>query len=303
MQRLINFLSKPTDQQVLVSLGVANFTGRLAADMGQAVIDQFIPEEWNQDGGAVFRASSLDKPAVLLAWEHYNRELVIQQEITLRTRSYFLSGVVFETLIYYLLLELGYEVERQRTVSLTLGGNINISGHVDFVCTCPDTGLVFGVETKEWGDSKHQAVLDKGVTDTRYLTQISIYRNLLDIPFVFLGGNRDTRELTLYVPDDDILTIAFGEAVRKVLMVNECKQWEDILTMAAPPAPVPEQFKRRYTGRFYVPFSMKDVQHIFYELSFEKSMYSGGGYRWYVTDYKYPSHLSHLKPQMPEAPM
>jgi hypothetical protein len=303
MDRLISFLGKSPEEQTLTSLVDPEVVGAVASDMSANIINQFIPEDWNKGGGAIMRASSLDKPAVLLAWEQFNREAVVQQELTLRTRSYFLSGLVFETLVYYLLTDLGYKVDRQREVRLNLGGDLQISGHVDFVCTCPDTGKVFGVETKEWGDSKHSQVLEKGVTDTRYLTQIAVYRHLLDIPFVFLGNNRDTRELTLYIPDDDILTIAFGEAVRKVLMVLECKQWEDIFYYAAPPVPVPETYQRKPTGRFYVPFSMKDVQHLFYELSYEKTKYSGGGYRWYVQDYLYPSHLYQLKPPMPQPPM
>lgn len=303
MERLLNFINKAQEEQVLDTLTDPAVVGELAADLADCVTTQFIPEAHNVGGGSIFRASALDSPAVLLAWAHFNKDTIIQQELTLRTRSYFLSGIVFETLVYYVLRQLGYQVDRQRVVNIEIASGFVISGHVDFVCTCPDTGQVFGVETKEWADGKHSQVLASGVQDTRYLTQIAIYRNALQIPFIFVGGNRDSRELVAYAPDDDILTIAFGEAVRKVLMVANCTRWEDILTMTAPPPPVAEIFKRKPTGRWLPCFSMKEAAHLFYELSYEKSPYSGGGYKWYVTDYKYPPGYEHLKPPMPTPPM
>lgn len=225
-----------------------------------------------------FRASSLGKPALVIAHRYYhpnNSQLLPNKKRRLAD-----IGHYFERWLTTQITGLGYEVFANDSGATVILHGVGVTCHADLIV---DKKIL--IECKEVNDwyFKQWFKYNKRSDDRGYLTQASLYSYVYQKPIMFIVGNRQTGELGWFCMSDEDVSHYVNRAKSVVdVLVNKTKSWEECFKYMSPLPP--NQTKEGLT----VHYSMNEIKNLVYELD---------DYG-YVLDYKYPQQYEHLKPKL-----
>lgn len=258
---------------------------------------------------AVLRASNLGAPAIELfakKWKpewfvpgpsDYSSVLPDEEDNTgntWRLTQLFHCGDTFEADFVMLCRLFGYKIlESQTEVDLSPLLGLQVKGHLDFVVESPN-GEVFIIDTKTCSDRSFTTMSKDMMAEKRqYVTQIALY-------YWWLQENRNYKELTpgwiLYNKNNSQLEWVkckpewVDESLDTVLHFVQTwkeldgKSWDAVTTHVLPPMPVEEVYRKKRTGCYLLPPSMRysPIAHRVYDIVEEPNGY--GKMTKYVRD-------------------
>jgi hypothetical protein len=205
------------------------------------------------------RVSSLGKPEVLqgLGMLGYH-EAVIPR----RLRLVFFWGDMYEAWLYTQLRAYGIEVvETQTTVDFH-----GVKGHTDFIVEYE--GERYLLEVKTMSDRYFDCFTRVPNDDRGYITQLSIYQHCVDLPALWLCYNKASGAMAVVGLDRTMQSNALQRAERNIPLLRQTKTLEDVFKFFEPPSPVEEVYRRKATGNFLLPPTMRfnPFAEVFYEL-------------------------------------
>ena len=236
-------------------------------DHGFAVRDSFVRQYARREQRTQIGISQLGKPAVLLGLFQLGFPMDV---VTYPTLFNFHYGDWFESLILSLLEIYGINLTMKQATVQYLG----IEGHIDAVI-----GDEIVLEIKTMSDHNYQK-FSKPIDPQKpwfrrfhedvygYATQLGCYSSCLNKKGLWLILNKITRELGLVYPNESNLREGCNRARELINALQHIKTLEDLTEWFEAPDPVVEFFRKKPTGYYLVPESMKYSQYAdcFYEL-------------------------------------
>jgi len=223
------------------------------------------------------RVSSLGKPAVLqgLGMLGYH-----DNDIERRLNFIFLTGHYFEAWLVTMMKAYGMKVVSQQSEVNYLG----VLGHTDVIVELNGAPLL--VEVKTMSDSYFNQFTKKPNDERGYITQLAIYKHCLGIPAVWLCYNKGTGDIREVEMSDT--TWALERANDIIPLLRDTRFVSDVFKHFDAPEPVPEVFKRKETGMYLIPPSMRWSKYadVFYHITTDKNGYNKD--TRYVTGYTTP---------------
>lgn len=190
-------------------------------------------------------------------------------------------GFLFEEFISNLMEVKGLEVEAGVEVELA-----GFTGHIDRVVN----GTVMEIKTM---NSKYFEEFTKSPNNARgYYTQLALYAVLYraEDNCCWLCLNKDTGEIRLVIPERQTLISYWDSACENLETLLQFNSLEDVANYKLP-APRPEIFKGKVTGKLLIPQEFYGFTHVdcFYELRYGQNGYKQD--RFYVANQLKPDHI------------
>lgn len=250
----------------------SGMTPEIANEYAQAEADslmrQFDPNK--EEKSTALRVSSLGKPAVLQALKvlGYDENGYVSNKM----RHIFKTGDTFESYLIALCKVFGAEVSLAQAEVEFMG----VKGHIDFVYNNECI-----VEVKTASPNYFSKFVREPNDDRGYITQAAIYSKCLNLPIYWLMLNKATHELAIVTPDSTKLESAVSRAERIIPLLTSISSTSDVLTKFRVPPAVEETYRRKKTGYYVMPDSMKysSFAPLFYELEEEENKRYVTGYR------------------------
>ena len=257
-----------------INTGVCNsgMTEDIAREYAQAEAEslfrQFDPNK--EEKSTALRVSSLGKPAVIQALKVLGYD--DNGYVSNKMRHIFKTGDTFESYLIALCKVFGAEV----SLAQAEVGFMGIKGHIDFVYNNECI-----VEVKTASPNYFSKFVREPNDDRGYITQAAIYSECLNLPIYWLMLNKATHEVAMVTPNVEALDNAKRRAERIIPLLTSVSCANDVLTMFRVPPAVEETYRRKKTGYYVMPDSIKysSFAPLFYELE------EGSNGKKYVTGY------------------
>lgn len=238
----------------------------------ESLLRQFDPNK--DESSPTLRVSGLGKPAVLQALKllGYDEKGYISN----RMRHIFKVGDTFESYLIALTKVFGAEANLQQA-EVDFHG---VKGHIDYVFNNECI-----VEVKTASPNYFSKFTKEPNDDRGYVTQAAIYSYCLNLPIYWVMLNKATHDVALITPDTSVLSSALSRAERIIPRLNSISSAQSILEQFRVPPAVEETYRRKKTGRYVVPESMKwsSFAPLFYDLYEEDGKNYVTGYHDNVT--------------------
>jgi hypothetical protein len=225
---------------------------------------------------ATLRVSSLGKPAVLQALTVLGVDNF--SVLTTKLRHVFHTGDVFEAYLKAYMKLCKYAVlDEQAEVNFK-----GVLGHIDLAVETPSGKVVLEVKTMS---QNYFYNFIREQDDARgYLTQAAVYSHCMSLPIYWVCLNKGTHEIKVIKPDVESFDKVLERAERLIPKLRAISSLEDLVdTLQCPPVEQ-EVFRRKETGNFLVPASMRysPFRHCWYEI---ETTQDGKKPKEYVLDY------------------
>jgi hypothetical protein len=206
-----------------------------------------------------------------------------ESSISVKNAVTFHYGDIFEGLIIELMRSQGITIEdEQKTLEVTFNDEA-FKGHID--------GRFDGtlIEVKTMSNDYFKKFVKEPNDFRGYLTQLGFYYEYLDSVHnaAWLCYNKQTNVLQIVEPDLEQLEAYCKIGLDKARRLSQIKDVRSLLENVNIPAPVPEVFKKEKTGKYMLPYSLRDltkVVNIFFDTYQEKDGY--GKMKTYVKQQK-----------------
>ncbi|AGR48550.1 Cas4-domain exonuclease [Anabaena phage A-4L] len=238
------------------------------------------------------RMSSIGKPSILTAVnklkQDFGQSLEHDESDDInspRMQSLFLWGNVFEEWLILIGERLGWwkVVSQQQELAIPCDNGAVITGHIDAVLECPEGQFV--LEVKTLSPNYHRTFVKSPNDDRGYLTQLAMYSDCTKLPGFWLALDKGSGCLSV-VNLPSYADERIERALKITNHVSKLTTIEEVVTTVPVPPPVEEIFKRKPTGRYLLPDSMKFYEYadIFYVLENDSNGYKKDTV--YVADYR-----------------
>lgn len=240
--------------------------------------------------------SELGKPAILLGLKVLGFPA---DTIEYKSVFNFHYGDWFESLILSLIQMYGVNLTSTQLELVFYG----ITGHIDGIV---DDDTVLEIKTmSDYNYNKFSKPINAHKPWFRrfnqdvygYATQLGCYCESLKKNGVWLVLNKVTRELAIVKPDKPIMVEGYKRARTLIDALKDIQCLEDVITSFEPPDPEPEFYKKKETGYYLVPESMKYTQYVscFYDVVWDANGY--GKQTMYVNAVRSPDEMYNLLEQ------
>lgn len=295
MERLIDFIDNKQndvfDYGLPEETDVSSILDCIAESTRKNFRDQFVHEP-NHSASGAYRASMLGRNIWLQIYDKFATGPVVST-MTNNGKRKLLEGLEFEEYIYMLLLQLGYtDINRQSSIKTKITDEIFVTGHPDFIVSCPDTNKRFIIECKEVESKRFKQMLGNDGPGMQYETQLQLYMSELQLPGMWIISNRDTKELA-YIPcaiDAQLMAQTFLYTVH----LHQLKSFEEAYTVF----PVPKPKGHARSEYRYVPYYFyvrKGLLHPVTEKLYQIDTNENGSF--IVTGYNFPEEYKEYEPR------
>lgn len=182
-----------------------------------------------------------------------------------QTQLRILEGYMFEAwMTEYMILraaEFGYQVETQREVSTSVNG-LKLVGHADLVVHSPTESLVIEFKALSTGTIKQLVDFDMMVARWDmygYISQLSGYSNLLNIPGIFVIKDKDNSNILVVPMLHGEASGRWGDIWLNASTASTIRRGDIDKLIDELPYPPPRKEKKdgRITGRTFVPTNLQ----------------------------------------------
>ncbi|RMH43014.1 MAG: hypothetical protein D6694_07415 [Gammaproteobacteria bacterium] len=258
-----------------------------AKDIGHRYTDVLLNQlKERDDPERILRGSTLGKPTVELFAKRFFPEWWSAEMPSERLMRLFHEGFVFELQFEWFLRRVGFykvrSAHQRYDLRDALECNVPVSGELDYVLETEDGRYLIDTKT---ASSNSYRKLTSGTVPREYLVQQAVYKAAWELT----NGERiDRTGLLVYNKDNSTVMWVEADPVERDEMLDYakalCYTWEKsdswdeaIANGVRPPDPVPEIYRKRPTGAFLLPDSMKyqpqELIEACYELVEDKNGY------------------------------
>ena len=267
-----------------------------------ALTDKHFDEEQNiSDWNRVFRPSRMGKPALELIFDYFVGIPTAPLEDKLD--AIFWSGHSFEAWLHFFY----YRSNHKIIGTQNFHSYHNIKGHSDFLLKSPESKNYL-VDAKAINHRAFSYYEKCGLQDDRgYATQLALYTGDNELPACIVMLDKSTGDISHAWLTDEMKRSCLARVrfiIDNVLDIEQkgykgVEAFEEAFARGfAPPIPYAEVNKKEWTGRILPPQKMlySPMLPLLYQLY--EDINPRGERKYYVKDYVYPDHLSHLKPDI-----
>lgn len=289
MQRLIDFIENKQLEKFEYGLPESVDTTALLDAIAESTREnfkrQFVREPHHHHG---YRASMLGQNVWLQVWNKFYEQPKTMRNIGKRK---LLEGLEFEEYLYMVMCQLGYygNINRQTNLEYKLSDDIKITGHPDFIVTCPDTGTKTIIECKEVESKRYKSMLSSGM-GLQYEVQLMLYMNITGYNGGWIISNRDTKEMAYIKCAVDQSMLA--QAYLYTIHLHQLEKFEDAYAIF--PVPKPTRHARSQTR--YIPYYFYTNKGELHPIVDRLYTYESNEGKFTATGYNFPDAYKDYEP-------